>query len=193
MIRAGTPTTVAPSGTERTTTLPEPMRAPSPTTMFPRMHAFEPTTTFGAELRMALRPLQLGAAEDHTFVQQAPIADPRGLPDDHAHAVIDDDAPAQRRTRVDLDPGEKPAGMPDHARGQAEPVGPQGVRHPVHPHRVHAGIDERDLERRARGRIVLEDGVDVVLRALPGTRHTREPTLGSSEHPAFHITIVRRG
>lgn len=44
-ILPGTPTTVEPLGTARMTTDPDPMRAPSPTEMLPKMQAFVPTTT----------------------------------------------------------------------------------------------------------------------------------------------------
>ena len=45
MTRAGTPTTVASAGTSLTTTLPDPIRACSPTWMAPRIQAFDPMTT----------------------------------------------------------------------------------------------------------------------------------------------------
>src|SRR5919108_1968778 len=63
----------------------------------------------GTERRMALGSrIKRRAAESHPLVNRAAIADFGGLADDHAHAVVDEDAGADLGAGMDLDPG-KPA------------------------------------------------------------------------------------
>jgi hypothetical protein len=45
------------------------------------------------------------AAEGHAMVERDVIADLAGLADHHAHAVVDEEPPADLGARVDLDPG----------------------------------------------------------------------------------------
>ena len=75
-------------------------------------------------------------AQSHSVEQQHVVADLRGLTDDHAHAVVDEEALTDLRSRVDLDTGEV-CGRPETGRAPrsgaplchslwAAPVRPQG-------------------------------------------------------------------
>ena len=55
---------------------------------------------------MPLLSRQRRAAERHALVDRAVIADLGRLADDDAHPVVDEDAPADRRARMDLDTGQ---------------------------------------------------------------------------------------
>src|SRR5262245_53646190 len=65
------------------------------------------------ERGMALAALLARAAERHALVERDPIADFARLADHHAHAVVDEEAPADRRAGMDLDAGEKAADLRD--------------------------------------------------------------------------------
>jgi hypothetical protein len=46
-----------------------------------------------------------GSAQYHTLIQQHIVADLRGLPDYHAHSMVDKKPPADGGSGVNLDPG----------------------------------------------------------------------------------------
>ena len=58
-----------------------------------------------AEGRVSLRLLIGRAAQDHTLVHQHVLTDFGRLADDHAHAVIDEEAPADFRSGMNLNAG----------------------------------------------------------------------------------------
>ena len=70
-----------------------------------------------AQLRVALPALGLGASEDDTFVEDAPLSHRGGLPDDDTHSVVDKYAFANPRPGVNLDTGNEAVGMRDEASG----------------------------------------------------------------------------
>ena len=51
-------------------------------------------------------PIQRRAAQRHALVNGAVIADLRSFADDHAHAVVDEHAPADDSRRMDFNAGE---------------------------------------------------------------------------------------
>ena len=122
--------------------------------------------------RMPLAVPAPPAAERHAVVEHDVVADPRRLADHHAHPVIDEEAPADARARVDLDAGEEARELRQEPRRRAQTRPPQPVGHPVRPDRVQPGVRERDLEAAARGRVVPACVADVLAR--PEDRHSAQ-------------------
>ena len=69
--------------------------------------------------RVALDLGQRTPAQGDPVVDHHVVADLRGLPDDHAHAVVDEEAPADGGPGVDLDPGQEAPGLGEQARREA--------------------------------------------------------------------------
>jgi len=95
----------------------------------------------------------------------AVVADLGGLADDDAHAVVDDDAPADGRGRMDLDAGEEANDLREHARRQPEARCPRGVRDGVRPDGVQARVTEQYLEAGLRGGVRVVHCGDVLADA----------------------------
>ena len=114
-MRPGTPTTVAPGGTDLTTTEPEPILAPSPMVMAPKMVELEPTMTRFPKGGMAFLFFKCGAAQHNTFINQAVVADLGGLSNHHTHSMVDKESPADLCARMDFDSCEPPIKMGDQA------------------------------------------------------------------------------
>ena len=64
---------------------------------------------------MALAVVLAGAAQGDAVVDQAVVADLGGLADDDAHAVVDDQAAADRGAGVDLNAGPEAGPLGDSA------------------------------------------------------------------------------
>ena len=110
---------------------------------------------------MALAFLVARAAQRHALVEQHIVADFSGFADHHAHAVVDEEAPADGGAGVDLDARQKAADLRDHARHQRHPPAIQPVRQAVQQDGVEAGVAEEDLDHALGGRVFPENGVDL--------------------------------
>jgi len=104
---------------------------------------------------------QAGAAQRDALVERDVVADLGGLADHHAHAVVDEDALADDRARVDLDAGEPARQVRDEAPQPLQAVHPAPVRGQVQPDGVQAWVAGDHLEAAARGRVAVEDALDV--------------------------------
>ena len=100
-----------------------------------------------------LATLERCPAQCHALVEGAIIANLGGLPDHNTHAVIDKQAAADARTRVDLDPGHYPAAMRYKATGQIPAALPQPMREPEIEQGLKAGIAQHDFQPRPGRRI----------------------------------------
>ena len=98
---AGTPATVTLFGTSLSTTDPAAMRAQRPTAMLPMMLALAPISTpsriFGWHRRDPCR-----AAERHAVEHRHIVADRRGLANDEAGGMVEEDAAADLGRRMDV-------------------------------------------------------------------------------------------
>ena len=88
----GTPTTTDPSGTDRSTTAFAPIRLSVPTVTGPRILAPAPTTTRSPTVGCRFPWSVLIAAERDPVVERHVVAHLGRLPDDHAGAVVDEQA-----------------------------------------------------------------------------------------------------
>ena len=160
---AGTPTAIAPAGTSWMTTAFAPICAPLPIQTGPRILAPAPDDDAVAERRVPLAVAHRLAAERRAVEQHHVVADLGGLADDDAHAVVDEQPPAEPGAGVDLDAGDRPRELGDQPRGQPQAgLVPHPVRQPVHPDRVHARVAEGDLgERPGRG-VAVPGGLEVL-------------------------------
>ena len=94
-------------------------------------------------------------AQSHSVEQQHVVADLRGLTDDHAHAVVDEEALTDRRGRVDLDTGEVAGRLRQGTRREAIALVPQLVSRPVRPQGVDTRVEEGHLHAGAGGWVAL--------------------------------------
>lgn len=102
-----------------------------------------------------------GTAQRHTLIDQHVVADLAGLPDDHAHAMIDEEATPNGGAGVDLNAGQAARKLRNGAC-QREPTAPvKAVRDAMEQHGVEPWITQHDLEHGARGGVAPEDGIDL--------------------------------
>jgi hypothetical protein len=110
---------------------------------------------------VALALVPGGAAQGNALIEGDVVADLGGFADDDAHAVVDEEAPADPGPRVDLDAGH-PAAEIGHQARQPLPAGrPQAVGQPMQPDGVQARITGEDLECVASRRITVEYALDI--------------------------------
>ena len=70
---------------------------------------------------MPLASLFAGAAQRDALVEGHVVADLGGFADDHAHAVIDEEAPADLGAGMDLDSGDPSRDLRQASRREAQP------------------------------------------------------------------------
>ena len=95
------------------------------------------------------------------MIERHIVADHGGLADDHAHAVIDEEAAADAGARMDLDARDHAAHVGNETPEQAEAAFPEQVRHMVEEQRVEARIAEEHLDLGADRRVAAEYAADV--------------------------------
>jgi hypothetical protein len=122
--------------------------------------------------RVALPARKAGAAQRHALIHGHVIAHVGGLADHHSRAVVDEEAAADARRRVDLDAGHHLGHVGQKARCQRDPGLVHGVRDPVREERLHAAVGEEHLgpSHAAGGRVALLGGGEVLaqLAGHPG-------------------------
>ena len=122
--------------------------------------------------RMAFFLLEAGAAKRHALVDQHVVADFRGLADHDAHAVIDEEAPADVRAGMDFDAGDPARELAQQPAEQLQLMLPQPMRHAIEPDGVQSRIAEHHFERGARGRVAVEDRLDVFAHSAQNADRT---------------------
>lgn len=122
------------------------------------------------ERRMPLLLRERPATERHTVIQHDVVPDLRGFTDDHAHAVVDEETPTDRRTGMDLDSGEEPGELRKDPRRPFQ-CGhrPHPVRDTVRPDRVETGVHDRVLHIAARSGIVATRSLQVLTESTENT------------------------
>ena len=100
---------------------------------------------------MALAGLLAGAAESHTLIEQAVVADLGGFAYHDAHAVVDDEALADFGAGVDLDARLVPRALGDVAREEFVVVLVAPVRYLVVLRCPYARVQQQYLQGAARG------------------------------------------
>ena len=123
------------------------------------------------------------ATESYALIDQHIVADFSGLTNDHAHAVIDEEAAANLRTGMDLDPGEEPADLGDDARDERHARTIQPVGEPVRQNRVESWIAQDDLDRAFRSGIFAKNRLNLL---SDSAEHGRD--LIMAQAPARHTT-----
>src|SRR5436189_5160306 len=102
---------------------------------------------------MPLGPaVERGAAKGHALVDRAAVADLGGFADDDPHAVIDEHAAADLRTRMNLDAGQPASQLGSEAAEPAQAVNPEPARAPEAVRRVPAWLARGHVAARARRR-----------------------------------------
>src|SRR5204862_2773358 len=113
------------------------------------------------------------AAQRVALIELAASAALPHFADHHAHAVVDEHAPADCRARMDLDAGEEADRVRREAREPAQAHRPERVRHAMELQRVEARITREDFPHAASGGIAFENALDVFT-------HAAEHVTGSS-------------
>src|SRR5574340_888006 len=129
---------------------------------------------------MPLAVLLAGAAESHTLVERHIVADDGRLAYDDAHAVIDEEAIADHRAGMDLDPRTCAHALADVAGKPCVARAMQPMRDPMPPDRPEAGVVGECRPGGRTGRVALLDCRDV----CPEARHHHRPT----SHPYLPAT-----
>ena len=106
---------------------------------------------------MALAGVLAGAAQRDAVVDGAVVTDLSRLAEDDAHAVVDEQAPADPGTGVDLDAGLMPTALADPPCQKKVPALIQPVRDAVIDQNVKAGVQQNDLQYAARGGVLALD------------------------------------
>src|SRR5260370_8523442 len=110
----------------------------------------------GFERRMPLRAAgERGAAKRHALIDRAVIANFRRFTNHHAHAVIDEYTPPERRAGMDLDAGQETRELRDKPSEPAPARSPARMCDPVQHNRVNARITRHHFPSAARPSIPL--------------------------------------
>ena len=112
--------------------------------------------------RVTLARILTRTAQGHAVVDRAVVADLGGLADDDTHAVVDEQAAANGRARVDLHAGHGACKLRDHTRQKEALVQVQPVGQTVVNHRVKARIEQKYLGGRAGCRVALANGTCIL-------------------------------
>ena len=116
----------------------------------------------GFERRVALGAArERRAAQRHALIDRAVIADDRRLADHDTHAVIDEHAPADRRTGVDFDACQEPAGLRRETREPVALHAPACVRETMQHERMQPRITGQHFPCTASGGIPLANRCNV--------------------------------
>src|SRR5271170_143857 len=118
---------------------------------------------------MALFLLEAGAAERDALVDEDVVADFGGLAHHDPHPVIDEEAASDFRAGMNLDSCDQARQLAYHAAEQLAVMLPEPMRDAIEPDRVEAGVQENHLERGARGRVAVENRLDVFLHSAHNT------------------------
>lgn len=119
-----------------------------------------------AQGRVALTPGQLGAAQRDAVIQHHIIADDRRLPDHRAHAMVNEQPPADDGAGMNLNPRQPPRQLRDEPRCAQPSPNPQAVGQPVRHDGMHPGIEQQHLRARTRRRVAGKNGVDIVFKTF---------------------------
>lgn len=129
---------------------------------------------------VALDALHRPPAEGDPVVQHHVIPDLGGLPDHHAHAVVDEEAPTDPRPGMDLHPGEGAHPLGEDQGRQLRAPPPQPVGEAMGPDRVqprrgeqHGEVIGRRGVASVRRREILPDRRDGVHHPIQRARHHR--------------------
>jgi len=84
-----------------------------------------------------------GASQGNIMKEHAVLADPGGLSDDHAHAVIDEESSPDLRTRVYLNPGQKPCDLRKQPGEKWYPQLPQKMGEAVNKDGMKSRVEQK--------------------------------------------------
>ena len=115
-----------------------------------------------AQRGMTLDAPRAGAAERHPLVDHHIRANFGSLADNHSHAVVDEEARADRRSGVNFDACQKPRDVHDPARNERHPAPLEGAGEAMREPRVKARVEEHHLRHAAGRRVARHRRPDVV-------------------------------
>jgi hypothetical protein len=111
---------------------------------------------------MTLAGFTAGAAQSHGLIDDDVIAHFAGLTNDHAAAVIDEEAFADLGVRMDFDAGEKAAQLRYQTRQERDTVGAQEMGAPMEDNCVQARVQQSHFECASGCRVQAAYGIDLI-------------------------------
>ena len=115
---------------------------------------------------VALHRLQRGTAERDTLVDRDVVTHNCGFTDHHTTAVVDEDAAADLRTRMDFDLRPVPGDLRQIAGEEVELPLVQRMRDAMCPQGVESRVQQHHLECAACSRIAIQDAAHIVANVL---------------------------
>ena len=106
---------------------------------------------------MALAGILAGAAQGHTVVDRAVVADFRRFAKDDAHAVVDKELAADFGAGVNFNAGQVACQLADEPRQKKTLMVVQKMCNLVRDQHMKAGIQDNDLRHIARGGVFIAD------------------------------------
>ena len=128
-----------------------------------------------ADCWVALAGFQRRAAQSDAMIQRDVFANLGGLSDHRPRPVVDKAAPADGRTGVNLDIGQKAPQMGNDARQGDPAMPPYRISQTVEDDCMEPGIAQDDLEFRSRRRVALHDSGDTLAHIGKKTCHPLVP------------------
>jgi hypothetical protein len=122
-------------------------------------------------------------------IQRDVISDFRRLADHHAHAVVDEKAPAYGRAGMNLDPGQKAPDMRDQPSQPTQVPVPKPIGDAMYAQRMEARIAGQNLPGGTRGRVAVEYAGDVFTDAIEHKRAWEHPVSCSVE-PRYEVDLI---
>ena len=169
-IFAGTPATVTLFGTAFSTTEPAAIARATADLDVADDAGARPDQHAVADLRMAVAVILAGAAERHAVQHRHVVADRRGLADDEAGGMVEEDAAADLGRRMDV-------ALEHRRRAALKVIGevlaalvPEPVRQPMRLNGVEALVVEHRLDETVGRRIAVEHRDDVGAEHLADLR-----------------------
>src|SRR3989338_7732815 len=142
---------------------------------------------------MALASLAARAAQGHALIQGGIFPGFRGFTDDHSHAVINEEAGAEFRARMNFNAREKPGQLGKKARQNRDFQPVKQMVNTVNENRVKTRIQKDDFdksERSASGRVPLKAGLVITVNVMEKFHGAAAPLLiFSIGQSLFHTSV----
>ena len=143
------------------------------------------------DLRMAVAVFLAGAAERHVMQHRDVVADHRGLADHEAGGVIEEDAAADLRRRMDVALEHRRRAALQVIREVLAALAPEPVRKPMRLNGVEAFVVEHRLDEAVGRRIAVEGRDDVGAERLADLRLVFQRVgIGLPDQLGRHVGMV---
>jgi hypothetical protein len=123
-----------------------------------------------ADRRMTLAPFFTSATQCDSLVEDDIVSNDCGLTDYYSHSVVDEKAPANGCSRMNLDSCEHSGDLGNHAGQEPEAKLVERMCQAMQKNGVQARVADQHLESAGCCRVFPEDGVNLFLNGAPHKR-----------------------